>query len=841
MMSKKNKKNPNPFLGKLSPATNELLKNDRESLQENIVNHLEFSQAKDKYSANKADLYKSLVYTIRDRLFERWIATQQAYFRADAKRVYYISMEYMMGRTLCNALLNLGISDEMYQALWELGINMEELQEVEYDAGLGNGGLGRLAACYLDSMATLALPAYGYGIRYEYGIFTQNISNGWQVESPDDWLRYGNPWEIERSEYIYIIKFNGEVREEQDKEGEKKYQWINTDNIVAVAFDTPVPGYKNNTVNNFRLWTAKSSRDFNLEFFNSGDYEKAVEDKISSEVISKVLYPRDDFIEGRELRLKQEYFLVSATLQDIIRRFKKQHDNNFDIFPDKVAIQLNDTHPTLAIPELMRLLIDEEDMDWEKAWDICVRTFAYTNHTVLPEALETWRVYLLERLLPRHMQIIYEINYRFLNNITRRYSGDVARIRRMSIIKESQEKRVRMANLAIVGSHSVNGVAELHTEIIKSDLFHDFYDYFPERFNNKTNGITQRRWLKLANPELSKLVSNSIGDDWITDLNQMKKIETFLDDTQFLEEWRKIKKINKEKLADYIKSKLNISVNPDSIFDCQIKRIHEYKRQLLNALHAVTHYNRIRSGQAANDEPRTIIFSGKAAPAYHTAKVIIKLINCIADTINNDPDIGDRLKIVFIPNYSVSLAELIIPAADLSEQISTAGMEASGTGNMKFALNGALTIGTLDGANVEIKEAVGDDNIFIFGLTAEEVRAKRSGGYTPRSYYENNTELKTTLGQIAGGSFCKEDPNLFKQLTDMLLDTDYFMVLADYKSYIQTQEKINALYKNPDAWTRKAIINAANMGNFSSDRSIAQYASEIWNVDALPIKFGAQD
>ncbi|MBN1406763.1 MAG: glycogen/starch/alpha-glucan phosphorylase [Calditrichaceae bacterium] len=833
-MNKTNKNNPKSKLKDLQTIITEPLESDVKSIGQQYARHLKLSMAKDEYSATKNDKFKSLVYTVRDRLFEKWINTQQSYYHNDVKRVYYLSMEYMMGRMLGNAMINLGLENTFHQALQELGIRMEELQNLEFDAGLGNGGLGRLAACFLDSMATLQLPAYGYGIRYEYGIFTQKFKDGWQIETPDHWLRYGNPWEIERPEYIYKINFYGDVQTIRIG-GEMKHEWIDTEEIIAIAYDTPVPGYHNDTVNNFRLWSAKSTREFNLEFFNSGDYEKAVEDKISSEVISKVLYPRDDFVEGRELRLKQEYFLVSATLQDIIRRFKKIYHNEFRLLPEKVAIQLNDTHPTLAIPELMRILIDLEGLNWDEAWEISQKTFGYTNHTVLPEALETWRIALLEKMLPRHMQIIYDINARFLKQITEKFPNDTAKLRRMSIIEESQEKRIRMANLAIIGSHSVNGVAKLHTNILKTDLFRDFYEIYPERFNNKTNGITQRRWLRLANPLLSNLITETIGDKWITELTELKKLENFADDTKFQEQWQEIKYKNKKHLSQCIHKHLGIELNPESMFASQIKRIHEYKRQLLNALYIITLFNRLKSDQEFDMPARTVIFAGKAAPAYTMAKLIIKLINSIAKKINNDPEVNDRLSVIFMPNYSVSQAQMIIPATDLSEQISTAGMEASGTGNMKLSLNGALTIGTLDGANVEIIEQVGKENIFIFGLKADEVHSFRAIGYNPQQYYEQNTELKAAIDMIADGYFSEGQRDLYKPLLDSLLHNDYFMVLADYQSYVDTQSKVNELYLNKREWIKKSIINSANMGKFSSDRTIQQYAEDIWKVKPLKI------
>ena len=843
--SKKNhKKEPakSPAMEKLSPSTNEFQGTDIKSLQKSFVNHLEYSLAKDEYSATKRDFFKSLALSVRDRLIERWIETQQTYYREGAKRIYYLSMEFLLGRLLGDAISNLGLSRNINEAITDLGYEPEELMNLESDAALGNGGLGRLAACFLDSMATLELPAYGYGIRYDYGIFYQRILNGYQKEYPDNWLRYGNPWEIERPEYIYHIKYYGRVNEYKDKSGRVRFDWADTDNIIAMAYDTPIPGYHNNTVNNLRLWAAKSTREFNLEYFNSGDYDRAVEDKIESETISKVLYPRDDFYGGRELRLKQEYLLVSATLQDIIRRYKKTHSDNFSLFPEKVAIQLNDTHPVLSILELMRILLDIEGLDWDEAWDITVKTFGYTNHTVMPEALEKWKVKLLELVLPRHLQIIYEINRRWLSEISQKYPGDEERVRTLSIIEEGDEKNIRMANLAIVGSHSINGVAALHTEILKKDVFKEFYDYWPEKFNNKTNGITQRRWLKLCNPGLSELITEKIGENWITNLTELKKLDNFVDDEAFRKKWNKVQRQNKIRLAEYIHRKLKTEVNTDSLFDVQVKRLHEYKRQLLNALHAITLYNRIKANPDAEVVPRTIIFGGKAAPAYAMAKLIIKLINSIADVVNHDDGIDDKLKVIFIPNYSVTLAELIIPAADLSEQISTAGMEASGTGNMKFALNGALTVGTLDGANIEIREEVGEENIFIFGLKSDEVSRRRRDGHDPRSYYNGNAELKKTIDMIQNGFFSPEEPNLFKPIIESLLNQgDHYMVLADYESYVKCQEKISQTFLDRDKWLKMSILNVANMGKFSSDRTIKEYAKEIWDAKSIPIKLPHPD
>lgn len=819
----------------LSYTSNNLPCDSIEAIQKSLANHMEYSLAKDKYSATEHDCYESLALLVRDRLVRKWIETQQAYYKYDAKRIYYLSLEFLIGRSLGNSLINIGLYENAYKSLAEMGYNLENFREIEWDAGLGNGGLGRLAACFMDSMATLQLPAYGYGIRYEYGIFFQQIINGYQVEVPDNWLRYGNPWEFGRPEYLYPVKFYGSVRQYHDEKKNLKNEWIDAEETMAMAYDTPVPGYENNTVNTLRLWAAKSTREFNLDYFNHGDYGLAVAEKDHSELISKVLYPKDDVFKGKELRLKQEYFFVSASLQDIVRRYKKAHDT-FDMFTDKVAIQLNDTHPSIAIAELMRILVDIEGMNWDRAWDITVETFGYTNHTILPEALEKWPVSLIEHVLPRHIQIIYEINRRFLDTISKIYPEDGSRLSRMSIIEEGPEKRVRMSHLAIVGCHSINGVAALHSEILKNEVFRDFYELWPEKFNNKTNGITQRRWLKLCNPRLASLIDSRIGKSWTTNLYELKKLIPLADDPSFQKEWRQVKKANKEFLAEYIFKHNKIKINTDSLFDCHVKRMHEYKRQLLNVLHVVTLYNRILAGTDKSDVPRTVIFGGKAAPGYYMAKQIIKLINSVAEVVNSDPRVGDKLKIVFLRNYCVSNAEKIIPAADLSEQISTAGTEASGTGNMKFALNGALTIGTLDGANIEIKEEVGDENIFIFGLAADMISEIRSSGYDPWHYYNSNDELKQVIDMINSGFFSRKEPDMFKPIIDLLLThNDYYMLMADYESYIKCQEYVSGTYKNSNSWTRMSILNTANMGKFSSDRTINEYAKDIWKVEPVRI------
>ena len=808
---------------------------DKKSLKRSIANRLEYSVGKDLYTATSRDWYHTCAYVIRDRLIERWMETMRTYYREDVKRVYYLSLEFMIGRTLSNSAISLGMNDALCRALNSIGIDLEDIREQENDAALGNGGLGRLAACFLDSMATLGLPGYGYGIRYEYGMFTQTIEEGCQVEHPDNWLRYGNPWEFPRPEVLYPVKFYGHVVPYHNGQGRTRYDWIDTDDVMAMAYDTPIPGYGAETVNNMRLWSAKASRDFDLGYFNQGNYIKAVADKNDSENLSKVLYPNDTTEMGRELRLKQQYFFVCASLQDILFRFQK-HNGSYDHLPDKVAIQLNDTHPSLAIPELMRILLDVKHIDWDAAWDITTRTFSYTNHTLLPEALETWPVAMMERVLPRHLQIIYEINHRFLTEVGHHYPGDSDLLQRMSIIDEGHGRQVRMPHLAIVGSHKVNGVAALHTQLMKTTFFSDFDRFYPNKFVNMTNGITPRRWLRLANPGLSNLICSRIGDGWIRDLELLRNIAPLAEDSEFRREFGEVKRGNKQRLAELIKDRLQIEVDVDSMFDIQVKRIHEYKRQLLNVLHVVSLYNLIRNDPDYVATPRTVIFAGKAAPGYYLAKQIIRLINDVADIVNNDPAIKGLLKVVFLPNYSVSLAELIMPACDLSEQISTAGTEASGTGNMKFALNGALTIGTLDGANIEIMEEVGEDNIFIFGLTAAEVDQARRGGYNPREYYDSIPELKQVLDMIGSGYFSPRDCNRYRSLVDNLLDQgDHYMLLADYAAYIARHLDVAALYKDQEAWSRKAILNTANMGKFSSDRTIREYAHQIWNSEPVEV------
>jgi starch phosphorylase len=833
-----------------APRTNDTVvdgnDNDARSIRQSILRHLQFTLGElPRHVDSNWEPYVSLALAVRDRMVANWIRTQERYYEEDAKRVYYLSLEFLMGRTLGNAMLNVGILDACEQALHELGYSLEDLRNAEWDAGLGNGGLGRLAACFLDSLATLQLPAYGYGIRYEYGIFHQRIVDGAQVEVPDTWLEYGNPWEIPRVNDPFTVHFYGHVHLEQLSDGNLKTHWTNTEEVVGIPYDTPVPGYRNGTVNTLRLWQAKASRDFDFRNFNAGDYRGAVDAKMRSENISKVLYPNDNVVEGKELRLKQEYFFVSATLQDILRRYKKQwrmYDEQaglplFQRFTDRVAVQLNDTHPALAIPELMRLLLDEYGLAWDEAWKITTGTFAYTNHTVMPEALERWPVWMMAKVLPRHLQLIFEINHRFLHAVREKHPGDDERCRRMSIVEEGDEQRIRMANLAIVGSHSVNGVAALHTEILKHDVFADFVDLWPLKFNNKTNGVTQRRWLLKANPGLSSLITEAIGDGWVTDLYKLKGLVDVANDAAFQERWREVKRANKERLIteitrQYRRRGEELTIPSYAMFDCQVKRIHEYKRQLLNALHAITLYNRIKDQPRAAFTPRVILFSGKAAPGYHQAKLIIRLINAVGRVVNHDHEVADRLKVIFLADYRVSLAEKIFPAADLSEQISTAGTEASGTGNMKFALNGALTIGTMDGANVELAEEIGRDNMFIFGLTTDEVKTLRPE-YSPPLFVAQSEELKRVLEMVGGGAFSPNEPGLFKPIVDSLLHRDEYMLLADYDAYVTAQEHASAAYREVNPWTRKSIWNVAHMGKFSTDRTIADYARDIWGLHAV--------
>jgi starch phosphorylase len=801
---------------------------DEESIVRTLAQHMMYSVAKDEHTATDYDIYKALAYSVRDRLMERWFRTQSAYYHADTKRVYYLSLEFLLGRALMNNIVNLGARDQHIDALQRIGCDLETLQEQEWDAGLGNGGLGRLAACIMDSAASLALPFYGYGIRYEYGIFQQRIADGAQIEFPDNWLRYGNPWEIPRPDALFPVRYHGRA-EHYLEDGLLRARWVDTQDVWAMAYDTPIAGYGNGTVNTLRLWGAKSSREFDLQSFNAGEYVRAVEDKTQSENIAKVLYPPDDNYAGKELRLKQQYFFVSATLQDVLRRFLKFGSRRFLELPDKVQIQLNDTHPTLAIPELMRILVDEHRLGWDEAWELCQGVFGYTNHTVLPEALERWSADLLRRLLPRHFQIIEEIDRRLRLAVRAVPAADEDLVRRVAILDESAN--VRMAHLAYAGSHSVNGVAALHTKILRESTFADLDRVLPGRINNKTNGITPRRWLLQCNPGLAGLVSEAIGEAWITNLDELRRLAPLADDAAFREEWAGVKRVNKVVLADRARKQYDLDLDAETLYDCQVKRIHEYKRQLLNVMHAAALYLRLRAGRP-DAVPRTVIFAGKAAPGYFMAKLIIRLIHALAAEVNRDPAVRDRLRVVFLPNYSVSLAEVIFPACELSEQISTAGTEASGTGNMKAALNGALTIGTLDGANVEIREQVGDDNIFVFGRTAEQIVALRAAGTPPAAFIDADPELEAVLELL--GSLRPSEPGLFQPILDELRGRDRYFHCADFRSYVQAQERAAAAWARPDAWWRMSILNVAGMGPFSSDRTTRQYAEEIWQARAVP-------
>ncbi len=804
---------------------------DVPDLRRALEDHLVFTQGKDRYTATYRDWFVCAAHVLRDRLMTRWMETMRSYYQEDAKRVYYLSLEFLIGRTLENSLYNLGFHDAFQEALADMELDPDRLVRQEPDAALGNGGLGRLAACLLDSMATLQLPGYGYGIRYEYGMFTQRIENGDQVEHPDNWLRYGNPWEFPRPEVLYRVHFYGHSSPYVDPQGHTRFQWTDTEDVMAMAYDTPIPGYATDTVNNLRLWSAKATRDFHLSYFNRGDYIRAVEDKNESENLSKVLYPEDSTEMGRELRLKQQYFFVSASLQDILYRFSRHHEG-FAELPDKVAIQLNDTHPAVAIPELMRILVDRHQLTWETAWDLTTRTFAYTNHTLLPEALETWPVPLFERVLPRHLQIIYEINRRFLDEVRHQHPGDGALLGRMSLIAEGEPKQVRMAHLAIVGSHRVNGVAALHARILRERVFPDFDRQFPGRFIGITNGITPRRWLHQANRPLAELLDEHLEPGWATDLERLQGLRPLAEDPAFREAFARVKTRNKQRLARVVHLRQDLDLDLESLFDVQVKRIHEYKRQLLNILQVIARYNRILDGE--DPVPRTVVFAGKAAPGYVLAKNVIALILGVADVVNRHPRSRERLRVVFMANYDVTSAERIIPAADLSQQISTAGTEASGTGNMKLALNGALTLGTLDGANIEIMEAVGRENLFTFGLDAEAVEQRRAQGHDPQALYRESPELRRVLDMIAEGYFSAGDPERYRPVLDALLHHgDRYLVLADFAAYLEAQGAVDALYRDPAQWQRRAILNVAGMGRFSSDRTIAEYAREVWGAEPV--------
>ncbi|MBK9518083.1 MAG: glycogen/starch/alpha-glucan phosphorylase [Anaeromyxobacter sp.] len=808
---------------------------DADALKRSFADHLQYSQGKDEHTATRLDRYFAAAHTVRDRMMRRWIQTQQTYYKRDAKRVYYLSLEFLMGRLMENNLINLGLHANMKAALSDLGLNLTDLLAQEPDAGLGNGGLGRLAACFLDSMATLALPAYGYGIRYEFGIFDQEIRNGYQVERPEEWLRFGCAWEIPRPEAQVPIRLYGRTEAFIDEQGRRRVRWVDGRKVMGMPYDVPVAGYGPGNVNTLRLWRARASQELDLADFNAGDYLRAVEEKDLSENISKVLYPNDLTVMGKELRLQQQYFFVSCSIHDIVARHLKVNEG-FRNFPDKVAIQLNDTHPAIAIAELMRVLVDEHVLPWDEAWELCRATFGYTNHTLLPEALERWSVDLFGRVLPRHLELIYEINGRFLAECRASGRADEAAIARMSLIEEGHGKQVRMANLAVVGSHSVNGVAALHTDLLKAHLFHDFDRLWPEKFNNKTNGVTPRRWLLASNPELARTLTEVIGPGWITDGDELRKLEPLAADAGFRRTFREIKRENKARLAEIVRVENGLTLDLDSIFDVQVKRIHEYKRQLLAILRVAHEYLRMKADPTYRPPPRSYLFGGKSAPGYAMAKQIIKLINSVGDVVNGDPAVQGRLAVAFLRNFRVSLGERIYPAADLSEQISTAGKEASGTGNMKFTLNGALTIGTLDGANVEIREEVGAENFFLFGLTVDEVQALRQRGYRPWDWYHRDPRIKAVLDALAGETFSPGEPGLFRPIVHALLDGgDPYLCLADFAAYCTCQDRVSQAWLDQDEWTRMAVLNTARSGKFSSDRTIHQYAEEIWHVKPTPV------
>jgi len=807
-----------------------LTQSDPETLAAEILRALKYRVGKDMSVATPYDWLTASIKVVRDRIIDHWIESTKEAYDQQEKRVYYLSLEFLIGRLMRDAFSNLGLLDDMRLALKSLGVELDVIAGLEPDAALGNGGLGRLAACFMESMATVDIPAHGYGIRYANGMFRQEISDGWQVELPETWLDHGNPWEFERRERSFEVGFGGHVESITDKEGHlERHVWKPVERILAVAYDTPVVGWRGNRVNTLRLWSSMAIDPLLLDAFNAGDHIGALRESNKAEALSRVLYPADSNPAGQELRLRQEYFFSTASLQDIVQRHLSQYGELLSL-PDKAAIHLNDTHPAIAVAELMRLFMDVHGVDFDQAWDATRRTFAYTNHTLLPEALESWPVALFDRLLPRHMQIIYAINAQVLLEArsTGRFSDE--QISRISLIQEGNERRVRMGNLAFVGSHSINGVSALHTELMKDTVFADLHRLYPDRINNKTNGITPRRWLIQCNPGLTGLAREAIGDKFLDDVSELKKLDKFAEDAAFRENFAAVKRANKVRLANFISGRLGVKLDPSALFDIQIKRIHEYKRQLLNIVEAVALYDQIRSHPERDWMPRVKFFGGKAAPSYHNAKLIIKLANDVARVINRDPAVRGLLKVVFVPNYNVSLAEIMMPAADLSEQISTAGMEASGTGNMKFALNGALTIGTLDGANVEIKEHVGDDNIFIFGLTTEQVAERRAGGYDPRSVIEGSPELSQALSAISSGVFSPDDPQRYRELIDGLYQHDWFMVAADFDSYAAAQREVEGVWRNGPDWYARAIRNVARMGWFSSDRTIRQYAKEIWNV-----------
>jgi glycogen phosphorylase len=806
----------------------------KDALKNSFLDDLFYVQGKFPALATKNDYYMALAFAVRDRMLQRWISTAATYTKQASRTVAYLSAEFLMGPHLGNNLINLGIFDRVKQCITELGLNFDELLQQEEEPGLGNGGLGRLAACFIDSLATLEVPAVGYGIRYEFGIFHQQIIDGWQVEKTDKWLRFGNPWELVRPEWAVEVKLGGTTEQYVDESNRPRVRWIARKTVIGVPYDTPILGYHTNTANTLRLWRSEAPESFDVAIFNSGDYYGAVNQRVASENLSKVLYPNDDQLRGKELRLEQQYFFVSCSLQDMMRILRTQK-LPVDQFHMKFAVQLNDTHPAIAIAELMRLLVDDALLPWAEAWKVTCRTFAYTNHTLLPEALERWTLEVFGGILPRHLQIIKEINAQFLEEVRARFPGDEARIARMSLIDESGERYVRMAYLACVGSHAINGVAGLHSDLLKRDVLKDFYELWPHKFSNKTNGVTPRRWLVLSNPRLSDLISEHIGTDWIKDLAQLRKLEPLAENPEFRARWREIKQFNKRDFAALALGLTGIVIDPSSMFDVLVKRLHEYKRQHLQVLHIVSLYHGIKSNPALRLQPRTFIFGGKAAPGYALAKLMIKLITSVGEVVNRDPDVKDRLKVVFLPNFNVTIGQRVYPAADLSEQISTAGKEASGTGNMKFQMNGALTVGTLDGANIEIREEVGADNFFLFGLSAAEVYALKAQGYRPMAYYNANQGLREAIDLIRSGVFSRGDTELFRPLIEGLLNQDPYLLLADFQSFIGTQAKVSEAYMDTERWTRMSILNTARSGKFSSDRTIREYCTDIWDVKPVPI------
>ena len=812
----------------------------KETLKREFLDSLFYMQGKFPALATRRDYYMALAYMVRDQLLHRWVSTAEAYTRQQSRTVAYLSAEFLMGPHLGNNLVNLGIYGQVEQAVAELGLDLGELLLQEEEPGLGNGGLGRLAACFLDSMATLEIPTMGYGIRYEFGIFEQEIVDGHQVEKTDKWLRFGTPWDIPRPEWAVEVRLGGRTESHAEEHGRSRSYWLPGQTVIGIPYDTPILGYHTNTANTLRLWRAEAPESFDFAVFNRGDYYGAVDRKIVSENITKVLYPNDEAIKGKQLRLEQQYFFVSCSLQDMLRIMRGQKIP-LERFHEKFAVQLNDTHPAIAVAELMRLLVDENGMEWDQAWTVTRKTFAYTNHTLLPEALERWPIGLFGKLLPRHLEIIYEINAGFLDEVRICFLGDDARIARLSLIDESGERYVRMAHLACVGSHAINGVADLHSELLKQDVLADFHALWPEKFSNKTNGVTPRRWMLLSNPRLARLLGDTLGESWVKDLDRLRGLEVFAGDAGFRAAWRDIKHDNKRQFAALVQGRTGVVIDPDSMFDVQVKRIHEYKRQHLNVLHVIAHYLRIKTGRAGDAPARTFVFGGKAAPGYFMAKLIIRLINAVAEVVNRDAAVNDRLRVVFLPNFNVSSGQRVYPAADLSEQISTAGKEASGTGNMKFQMNGALTIGTLDGANIEIREEVGAENFFLFGLTAGEVAQLWAGGYRPAAHYEADAELREVIDLIRTGFFSRGDTELFRPLVDNLLLHDPYLVLADFRSYVECQQAAGRAYADREHWSRMSILNTARCGKFSSDRTIREYSEQIWRVKSVPIKMLSRD